>query len=182
MIKGTRKIAAAVAALGMGIGGAVWATSSASASAAPAAIRECTSGQLAVWISPELGNGAAGSIFYPLEFTNISNRTCFLVGWPGVSAANANGKQLGSPAARDNSVPRKIVDVAPRGTAHATLRYVDVQVDKSAGCKETTSTFLNVFPPDQGSARLAFFDVPACTVKGRIYLVISRIQPGVVQP
>ena len=181
MIKGThRKIAAVAAALGMGIGGAVWATSA--ASAAPAAITECKSGQLAVWVSPELGNGAAGSIFYPLEFTNTSGRTCFLVGYPGVSAVNANGRQLGSAATRDNSVPKKFINVAPGATAHATLRYVDVQVDKSAGCKEATSTFLNVFPPDQRSSRHAFFSVPACTVKGRIYLTISRISSGLGQP
>jgi Protein of unknown function (DUF4232) len=181
MIKGTRrKIAAAAAALGMGIGGAVWAASS--ASAAPSAIAECTSGQLAVWVSPELGNGAAGSIFYPLEFTNTSGRTCFLIGWPGVSATNANVKQLGSAATRDSGVPNKVINVAPGATVHATLRYIDVQVDKSAGCKATTSTFLKVFPPDQRSARLAFFAVPACTVKGRIYLAISRIQKGLTGP
>lgn len=181
MIKGTRhKIAAAAAALGMGIGGAAWATSS--ASAAPAAVTECTSGQLAVWTSPDLSNGAAGTIFYPLEFTNVSHHTCFLVGWPGVSAVNGNIKQLGSAAARDSSVPRKVVNVAPGATAHATLRYIDVQVDKSAGCKETTSTFLRVFPPDARNRRLAFFDVPACTVTGRVYLEISRIQAGQLEP
>lgn len=181
MIKGTHhKIAAAAAALGMGIGGAVWATSSASAT--PAAIRECTAAQLAVWTSPELANGAAGTIFYPLEFTNTSGRTCFLIGWPGVSATNLNGKQLGSAAARDSDVARKVVNVAPGATAHATLRYVDVQVDKSAGCKATTSSFLKVFPPDARSARLAFFDVPVCTVKGRVYLRISRIRTGQTEP
>lgn len=180
MIKGThRKVAAAMAALGMGIGGAVWATSSASAT--PAAIRECAADQLAVWTSPDLSNGAAGSIFYPIEFTNTSGRTCFLAGWPGVSATNQNNKQLGSAAQRDTGVPSKFVNVAPGATAHATLRYVDVQVDKSAGCKETTSTFLKVFPPDARRARLAFFDMPVCTVKGRVYLRISRIQPGQTQ-
>lgn len=183
MIKVTRRsIAAAVAALGIGIGGTVWATSSASASAsaAPAAVRECTSAQLAVWVSPDFGSGAAGSIFYPLDFTNMSNSTCFLVAYPGVSAVNANGKQLGSPAQRDPGVPRKIVDIAPGATAHAVLRYVDVQVDPGPGCRQATSAFLKVFPPDQTGARLAFFNVPACTVKGRTYLFISRIAPGVL--
>ena len=31
------------------------------------------------------GNGAAGTIYYPLEFTNLSGRTCSLYGFPGVS-------------------------------------------------------------------------------------------------
>jgi hypothetical protein len=65
-----------VAALALGIGSAAVATSS--ASAAPAAVPECTSANLAVWVSPELANGAAGTIYYPLDFTNISNHTCYL--------------------------------------------------------------------------------------------------------
>jgi hypothetical protein len=183
MIKGARRsIAAVVAALGMGVGGAVWATSAASAASAaparPAAVHECTSGQLAVWVSPDRGNGAAGSIFYPLDFTNTSNRTCFLVGWPGVSATNQNGAQLGSPAQRDSSVARKVVTIAPNATAHAVLRYIDVQIDPTAGCRAKTASFLRVFAPDQRSANTAFFDLPVCSVKGRIYMTISRIAPG----
>jgi hypothetical protein len=184
-----RKFAAVAAALGIGIGGAVWAASAASAapaSAAPAAaapaaaaVRECATGQLAVWVSPDRGDGAAGSIFYPLDLTNISGRSCFVIGWPGVSATNLNGRQLGSDARRDTAVPRRVVTLAPGASAHATLRYVDVQVDKGPGCRATNSTFLRVIPPDQTTSRNAFFEVPACTVKGRVYLEISRIAPGV---
>jgi hypothetical protein len=185
MIKETRrKVAAVVAALGIGAGGAVWATSAASAApAAPArpaaSVPECRSGQLAVWVSPDRANGAAGSIFYPLDLTNISGRSCFVVGWPGVSATNLNGTQLGSPAQRDTSVARRVVTLAPGASAHATLRYIDVQVDPGPGCRQVNSTFLKVFPPDQTAARHAFFQVPSCKVSGRIYLRISRIAPGV---
>src|SRR5215467_11564714 len=123
MIKGTRRRVAAIGAtLALGIGSAVWAATSASAASPP--IPECTTSNLAVWMSPDRGNGAAGSIYYPLDFTNVSNHTCYLVGWPGVSATNANGTQLGSPAARDSTPPRQIVNVPPGGTAHAVLRYV----------------------------------------------------------
>ena len=174
-----RMFAAAVAALGLGIGSAVVATSSASAApAAPAAVPECASASLAVWISPDLGNGAAGTIYYPLDFTNISNHTCYLVGWPGVSAVNGNLKQLGAAAARDTTVPRQFVDVAPGGTAHATLLWVDAVVF-NPGCGRVTASFLNVYPPDQRGARIAFFDNPVCTVKGHTYMRIRRIQPGV---
>jgi hypothetical protein len=171
-----RMIAAAVAALGLGIGSAVVATSS--ASAAPAAVPECTSANLAVWISPELANGAAGTIYYPLDFTNISNHTCFLVGWPGVSAVNGNLKQLGAAAVRDSFIPRRFVDVAPGGTAHATLLWEDAVVF-NPGCGRVTASFLNVYAPDQRSARIAFFDNPVCTVKNHTYMRIWRIQPGV---
>src|SRR5215469_16323289 len=178
MIKGTRRRMAAIGTtLALGIGSAVWAATS--ASAASTAIPECTTGNLAVWVSPDRGNGAAGSIYYPLDFTHKHNHTCYLVGWPGVSATNASGKQLGRAAARDTSAPSQIVNVPSGGTAHAVLRYEDVQVDTSAGCKETASAFLKVYPPDQTSARRAFFNVPVCSMTGRIYLRIWRIQPGV---
>ena len=169
-------IAAAMAALGLGIGSAAVAASS--ASAAPAAVPECTSANLAVWISPELANGAAGTIYYPLDFTNISNHTCYLVGWPGVSAVNGNIKQLGAAAARDTFIPRRFVNVAPGGTAHATLLYEDAVVF-NPGCGRVTASFLNVYPPDQRGARIAFFDNPVCTVKNHTYMRIWRIQPGV---
>jgi uncharacterized protein DUF4232 len=98
---------------------------------------------------------------------------------PAVSATNANGKQLGSAAARDTSAPSQIVNVPSGGTAHAVLRYEDVQIDSSAGCSRTAAAFLRVYPPDQANARRAFFSLPVCTVTGRVYLRIWRIQPGV---
>jgi|SRR5215472_7460551 len=180
MIKGARRsIAAIAAALSVGIGAAVWATSAASAAPAKpaAAVPECTSGQLAVWVSPDRGNGAAGSIYYPLDFTNVSGRTCFLVAYPGVSATTAGGAQLGSPAQRDSRYARQVVTIGPGATAHAVLRYIDVQVDPTAGCREKTAAFLKVFAPDQTKANRAFFDLPVCSVKGRIYLTITRIAP-----
>ena len=178
MINGTRRrIAAIGATLALGIGSAAWAATS--ASAASASIPECPTGNLAVSVSPDRGTGAAGSIYYPLDFTNISNHTCYLVGWPGVSATNVNGQQLGSAAVRDTSAPRQIVNLPHGGTAHAVLRYEDVQIDSSAGCKQTAAAFLKVYPPDQTSARRAFFSLPVCTVPGRVYLRIWRIQPGI---
>ena len=178
MINGTRRrIAAIGATLALGIGSAVWAATSASATAS-APIPECTTGNLAVWVSPDRGNGAAGSIYYPLDFTNVSNHTCYLVGWPGVSATNLNGKQLGSAADRDSTAPRQIVNVPPGRTAHAVLRWTDVLLYPSAVCKPTAAALLKIYPPDQTSARRAFFSLPVCTVPGRIYLRIWRIQPG----
>src|SRR5215475_5510879 len=109
-----RLIAAASAALAIGIGSAAWAATSASAASAPAAVKACTAGQLSVWISPDALNGAAGTWYYPLEFTNHSGHACATGGYPGVSATDANGHQLGDAAARD-PVYRGRVVVIPAG-------------------------------------------------------------------
>jgi anti-sigma factor RsiW len=178
MIVRTRHVVtAAVAALGLGIGSTAWVTSS--ASAAPAAVRECTSGTLAVWLSPELGRVTLGTFHYPLDFTNIGSRTCYLVGWPGVSAINVAGKQLGEAAGRDSTAPRRFVNVAPGATAHAMLEYFDVEVNPGPKCRPVNAAFLRVYPPDSKTALPAFFDLPVCSAKGSGELEIQRVQPGV---
>ena len=63
------------------------------------AARACTAADLGAWVAADQGNGAAGSIYYPLEFTNLSGHACSMRGFPGVSAIDRNGHQLGSPAA-----------------------------------------------------------------------------------
>lgn len=175
MIKGTRRsIAAAAAALGLGISAAVWATSS--ASAAPAASPKCTVGNLAVWVNADSEDGAAGTIHYHLEFTNISGHTCHLIGYPGVSATDAGGKQLGSPARRDSGVPATFVSIAPGGTAHSQFGWVDAAL--TPGCHPKTASYLRVFPPNDLGARRAFFDLQVCTTKNPVDLTIRRVQPG----
>ena len=106
MRKTIRRAAAAVAAaLALGTGSAVWAASSASAAPTAPAVKAglipvCTAGDLAVWVNYGAMSGAAGTFYYPLEFTNHSNHTCRTWGWPGVSATNATGHQLGDAAQR----------------------------------------------------------------------------------
>jgi len=177
MFKGSRLIAAAVAALGLGIGSAVWATSAASAAPAAPVILECTSGQLAVWVYTNPGGAAAGSFDLPIGFTNISHRTCFLVGYPGVSATNLNGTQLGSAAGRDPS-PNKVITLAAGATANANMQVTDVLNFTPSACKPTFAAQLKVFPPDSKTALTAFFSVRVCAKKGPVYLHIMRIQAG----
>jgi len=115
--------------------------------AAPAAVRACTAGDLGAWVAVTQGNGAAGSIYYPLQFTNLSRHACAMRGFPGVSAVGRNGHQLGSPASRDHVIPVRTVVLAPGATAHAILRYGDVEVATSPGCHPTTA------PSSCGSTR-----------------------------
>src|ERR1700722_13264990 len=128
-----RAAAAVAAALALGTGSAVVAASA--ASAAPAAhsnlLPVCTAGTLAVWVNACAGSGAAGTFYYPLEFTNTSNHTCRTWGWPGVSAPNANGHQLGAAAVRRRYYTPHRVNSASGGTAHALLAYGNAEVQTS---------------------------------------------------
>src|SRR5437762_720024 len=92
---------AGAAALALLIGGSSLAATHRTAAA------RCTTGRLVVWMDTE-GNGAAGSVFYKLQFTNLSSHRCTLFGYPGVSAVDLHGHRLGSPAARLNAHPRHV--------------------------------------------------------------------------
>ena len=118
--------------------------------ASPAAVSACTAKDLGVWVAVSRGNGAAGSVFFPLQFTNLSRHACAMRGFPGVSAIDRTGHQLGSPAGWDHTRPVRTVILAPGATAHVTLRYSDATVATSPGCHPVSSMFeLRVYPPNQ---------------------------------
>ena len=145
-----------------------------------AASPACTPGDLGAWVAVEQGNGAAGSIYYPLQFTNLSRHACRMRGFPGVSAIDRNGHQLGSPASWDHVAPIRTVVLAPGATAHTILRYSDATVTTAPGCHPVFTTFeLRVYPPNQFSATYAAFDLEACSHAGPVYLSVEPIRPGV---
>jgi hypothetical protein len=175
-------IAAGVAATGLLVTTAAFATTSSvgartSAASAPA----CTAFGLGVWVAVGQGNGAAGTIYYPLEFTNLTGHTCSLFGYPGVSAVNINGKQLGSSANWEGTASPHTVILAPGATAHTMLAYHDVAVTSEAGCDPVNSAvLLKVYPPGQHSWTYAEYDLQSCSRPGVRYLsIVGPIIPGV---
>jgi hypothetical protein len=148
----------------------------ASSSAVPA----CTAEDLGVWVAVSQGNGAAGTLYLPLQFTNLSRHACTMRGFPGVSAVDRNRHQLGSPASWDHVIPSRTVVLAPGATAHTILGYSDVEVSTAPGCHPTFGTFeLRIYPPGQRQATYAAFDLQACSHAGPVYLGVEPLQPGV---
>ena len=169
-------IAVGVAATGLIVSTAAFATTS-SAASAPA----CTASGLGVWVAVGQGNGAAGTILYPLEFTNLSGHTCSLFGFPGVSAIDQHGNQLGSSANWEHTTSPHTVILAPGATAHTILAYHDVAVTTGAGCGPVkTASLLKVFPPGQHRFTYAAYDFLSCSHAGVRYLsIVGPIIPGV---
>jgi len=177
---GRRVVAVAAAAVaGLAISTAAYAATSSSTASKP--IPRCGASDLGVWLALDQGNGAAGTIYYPLEFTNLSQHTCYLDGYPGVSALDRNGRQLGSPADWGRRAGAHVVNLAPGATAHTVLGYHDVVVTTEPSCGQVNSAVeLRVYPPGQHRATDAAFAFPVCSHRGPVYMsIIKPIVPGV---
>ena len=149
------------------------ALSLASVPTAGAAVAACRTGGLVIWIDTQ-GNGTAGTIFYTLNFTNLSGHACTLRGFPGVSAVNLRGARVGRAAARDTGQAVRTITLTAGHTARATLGIVDIGALPTSSCPPTTAAGLRVFPPDQTASKVIPFPFAACGKAGATFL---RIRP-----
>ncbi len=124
------------------------------------------------------GGAAAGSSYFPIEFTNTSGSACTLYGYPGVSFVTASGSQVGAPATEDPVHPRQLVTLPPGGTAHAVLRIAAAQNYPSSTCSPVAVTRLKVFPPGQTSALFIAVSLTACANSSVPILAVQTVQPG----
>jgi Protein of unknown function (DUF4232) len=139
---------------------------------ASASVPRCYRDQLTAWMGVP-GNGTAGSVFYPLEISNVSTHSCTLYGFPGVSALKAGGGQLGSAAGRLTGYSVGLITLAPYQTVHVDLQVNDVGVFAPSSCHPTTAVALRVFAPgDYGSIKFPF-SFRACAKAGPVYLHVS---------
>lgn len=107
----------------------------------------CTASTLSVTLGP--GEGAAGTTYAPLRFTNTGSRTCVTQGFPGVSYLTEDGgAQVGRTALREGA-PGGTVTLAPGAVASAALAMVRVENYDPVVCRPTPVKGLRVFPPGQ---------------------------------
>ena len=153
-----------IAALGLLVAtasGSFAAPPRASTASAPA----CATSGLVVWLNTT-GSGAAGSTYYTLEFTNLSGHPCTLSGYPGVSAIDLSGNQIGAPAKRDSFAAPHTVTLGsgPNATAAtATLRIVESGNFPRSSCGPVTAAGLRVYPPNQRASKIVPFPFGACS-------------------
>jgi hypothetical protein len=147
-------------------------SSAGGASAAP----RCTTGKLVVWLVNPRGGAAAGSTYHKLALTNLSGHACALLGYPGVSAVDVRGHQLGRAASRDPAVAPHLVTLAKGATVTALLQIVDVFNFSGSACHRVTAAGLRVYPPGATRSKVVPFPFAACSRAGPVYLSVRTVR------
>lgn len=136
--------------------------------------RSCTASGLDMWVNPT-GAGTAGSFYFHLELVNVSGHTCTLDGYPGVSAVNLSGHQIGSPAARELAFAPHVVTLAPDYETMAVIHVTDVGVLPPTSCRPATAAGFRVYPPGQRTSRIAPYVFETCSKTGTVSIRVRAI-------
>lgn len=110
---------------------------------------------LTAGLSLRLGaaQGAAGSSYQPIVFTNTSAHPCTMYGYPGVAFIDTpTGRQVGSPAARSSQHPPRTITLAPGASASAVLQIVNPYNYPTATCQPQPVTAVRIYPPGNTTA------------------------------
>ncbi len=125
-----------------------------------------------------VSQGTAGSVYTVIDFTNISNVTCTLYGYPGVSLGSAKPvKQIGKAAVENPATPRALVTLQPNVTGNALLRIVDALNYPANRCDPVTAHYLQIYPPNQTTPVFLRYKTQACA-KPLALLTVDVVKPG----
>ncbi|WP_433758040.1 DUF4232 domain-containing protein [Nocardia sp. CA-135398] len=107
---------------------------------------QCRTSDLAAGLGPE--SAAAGTVAFPIVFTNNGSGPCVLEGFPGVSyVTGSDSAPVGAPAAREGSSSGP-VQLAPGGQASALVFAVNVGNIPPEQCQPVAVPGLRIYPPD----------------------------------
>jgi hypothetical protein len=126
-----------------------------------------------------MGQGAAGSVYQTIDFTNISGKTCTLYGYPGVAlAAGSPVTQVGAAATRSNTTAPTLVTIAPGQSANALLRIAQAYNYPTAKCDPVATTYLQIYPPNQTTPIYLAYKSTGCKQTSVKLLTIGVVQLG----
>ncbi|EST24175.1 hypothetical protein M878_31315 [Streptomyces roseochromogenus subsp. oscitans DS 12.976] len=140
--------------MGLTAAGAAWsatptaARTSSTAAHTSSSLRTCTVSDL--YVSTGRKEGAAGSLYWPVRFTNTGTTSCALRGYPGVSVLDTAHHQIG-PAATHSGRSYDTVTLTPSHSASAVVRTTNGPV---GGPCLRAGTYLRIYPPASRAAAL----------------------------
>ncbi|WP_222849483.1 DUF4232 domain-containing protein [Trebonia kvetii] len=123
--------------------------------------------------------GAAGSLYQVLEFTNISNAECTLFGYPGVALAGGTPvTQVGAAATRSTAAAATLVTLQPGQTASTLLRITQALNYPKSKCSPTPTTYLQIYPPNQTTPVYVAYSSTGCKSTSVNLLSIGVMKSG----
>jgi hypothetical protein len=153
------------------------ANSAASGRPASAGVPLCRTADLKV--TKGAMGAAAGSVYLQIDFTNTSGAACTLYGYPGIAltTSTTTASQVGLAATRSTGQPYRVVTLAPKASASATLHLARVVNYPAARCGPVSGSFLQVYPPGQKTAVYLSYQGQTCA-KPVFAMGIGAVQPG----
>ena len=151
-------------------------TAPAATPAAPSGPAPCPTRSLHLKLG--VSQGTAGSVYTTIVFTNTSNSTCTLYGYPGVSLTTGKpGSQIGKPAKENPATPRQLVTLQPQTSASALLRIVFAGNYPPSQCHPVTAHYLQVYPPNQTKQAYIAHQTTGCAKPIRL-MTVDVVKPG----
>jgi hypothetical protein len=135
----------------------------------------CASKSTVIWAGEEPGGGAAGSVYYRIEFTNLGQTKCTVTGYPNVSAVDIDGKQVGAFAQKAPGKKPKVT-LGPGEAAASTLRIVDALNFPKSRCEPTLVAGLKIHVPGGKGAKVAPLAFETCAVTSSKTLSVSPVK------
>jgi hypothetical protein len=146
-----------------------------------AGLATCRSAALKVTLDANQAGGAAGSTYYPVDFTNTSGAPCGLYGYPGMSfvtAAEGAGHQIGAAAQRNPAFGKLSVRLPAGGAAHAWLQVTQAGNYPASVCRPVTAHWLRVFAPGDTVARYVDVSFSVCASASAPLLIVMPVRSG----
>jgi hypothetical protein len=141
----------------------------------------CQPASLRVAVNASQAGVAAGSMYYPVDFTNTASSPCGLYGYPGMSfvtSADRAGRQIGAPAQQNPGFGKVAVRLPAGGQAHAWLQVTQAGNYPSATCQPVTAHWLRVYAPGETAALYVNQSFSACSSASVQLLTVMPVRPG----
>jgi hypothetical protein len=153
------------------------ASATPSSSAAAGGTPACATRSLKATVG--IAQGAAGSVYQVIDFTNISGSPCTLFGYPGLALAGGTPvTQIGAAAARSTGSSAKLVTLAAGKTANALLQITQAENYTASRCVPKASTYLQIYPPNQTTPIYLAYKSMGCSSSKVNLLTVGVVQPG----
>jgi Protein of unknown function (DUF4232) len=146
-------------------------------SPAQATVANCLSSDLQAKLGQS--QGAAGTFYQVVVFTNTSNAACTLYGYPGVSfVTGVGGHVIGAPARRNTALGDELVTLQPGAQASSLVGVEDVGAIPPSKCHVGKADWLQVYPPGDTGALYVQYSAQVCTNASEVFVADGAVRAG----